>query len=185
MEKYTKKASARILKEVLKIDSKASGFTTLDQAFVTLMDHWDMYIDVVNSNNTTVCTLYRDDDKPRTWNFKNAWDSKEGDWDWNTIYKTVLEDIIKERLYKRPKLGKRAMKKLEEAKKLKAQQEATPTPVVEEKKSPKVSLDDLRKKRGLISARISNAKKRGLPTSDLERELATIKDQIKNFTKTE
>lgn len=185
MEKYTKKASARILKEVLKIDSKASGFTTLDQAFVTLMDHWDMYIDVVNSNNTTVCTLYRDDDKPRTWNFKNAWDSKEGDWDWNTIYKTVLEDIIKERLYKRPKLGKRAMKKLEEAKKLKAQQEATPTPVVEEKKTPKVSLDDLRKKRGLISARISNAKKRGLPTSDLERELASIKDQIKNFTKTE
>jgi CRISPR-associated protein Cas8b1/Cst1 subtype I-B len=185
MEKYTKKASARILKEVLKIDSKASGFTTLDQAFVTLMDHWDMYIDVVNSNNTTVCTLYRDDDKPRAWNFKNAWDSKEGDWDWNTIYKTVLEDIIKERLYKRPKLGKRAMKKLEEAKKLKAQQEATPAPVVEEKKSPKVSLDDLRKKRGLISARISNAKKRGLPVSDLERELATIKDQIKNFAKTE
>ena len=184
MEKYTKKASARVLKEVLKVNPKASGFTTFDQAFVILMTEWDMELGVETSKSNTTCTLYRDDDKPRTWNFKDAWDTKEGDWDWNTIYKTVLEDIIKERLYKRPKLGKRAMKKLEEAKKLKAQQEAIPAPVVEEKKTPKVSLDDLRKKRGHISARISNAKKRGLQVPELERELASIKEQIKSFAKT-
>lgn len=182
MEKYTKKATARILKEVLKVNPKASGFTTLDQAFVILMNDWDMELGIETSNSNTTCTLYRDDDKPRTWEFKGIWDTKEGDWDWNTIYKTVLEDIIRERLYKRPKLGKRALKKLEEAKKAKAV--AKPEPEVEKPVASKVSLDDLREKRGRISARISNAKKRGLKVPDLERELEEIKAQIKSLSKT-
>ena len=182
MEKYTKKATARILKEVLKVNPKASGFTTLDQAFVILMNDWDMELGIETSNSNTTCTLYRDDDKPRTWEFKDVWDTKDGDWDWNTIYKTILEDIIKERLYKRPKLGKRALKKLEEAKKAKLVEK--PAPVVEEPTTPKVSIDDLREKRGRISARISNAKKRGLKVPELERELEEIKAQIKSLSKT-
>lgn len=183
MEKYTKKASARILKEVLKVNPKASGFTTLDQAFVILMTEWDMELSIETVyTGVTTCTLYRDDDKPRTWEFKDIWDTKEGDWDWNAIYKTVLEDIIKERLYKRPKLGKRALKKLEEAKKAKAV--AKPEPEIEKPVAPKMSLDDLRTKRGHISARISNAKKRGLKVPDLERELEEIKAQIKSLAKT-
>lgn len=183
MEKYTKKASARILKEVLKINPKASGFTSLDQAFVILMNEWDMELSIESVHTgVTTCILHRDDDKPRTWEFKDVWDPKAGDWDWNTIYKTVLEDIIKERLYKRPKLGKRALKKLEETKKAKAAEKQEP--VVEEPVTPKTSLDDLREKRGRISARISNAKKRGLKVPDLERELEEIKAQIKSLSKT-
>jgi hypothetical protein len=47
------------------------------------------------------------------WSFENAWDDKQGDYDWNRIYKEVLEDIIKKKLYKRPKVSKRSKKKTE------------------------------------------------------------------------
>lgn len=188
MEKYTKKASARILKEVLKIDSKASGFTTMDQAFVTLMNHWDMYIDVVNSDNSTVCTLYRDDDKPHTWKFKDLWDSKEGDWDWNTIYKTVLEDIIRLKLHKRPKLGKRALKKLEEDKKTKKVEEVVEEVVVTKatltKTEAPLTITDLRKKRDNLSVKIWDWKKKGKDVTELNKEFESIKEQIKKLAKT-
>ena len=36
-EKYTKKATAKIIAEVLKLNPKASKLTSLDQAFVLLM----------------------------------------------------------------------------------------------------------------------------------------------------
>lgn len=187
MEKYTKKASARILKEVLKINPKASGLTTMDQAFVILMDHWDMYIDVVNSNGSTLCTLYRDDDKPHNWKFKDMWDPKEGDWDWNTIYKSVLEDIIKLRLYKRPKLGKRALKKLEEAKKNKKVEEVEEVAVTKAtltKTEAPVTITDLRKKRDNLSVKIWDWKKKGKDTAELDKELEDIKARIKILAKT-
>lgn len=187
MEKYTKKASARILKEVLKIDSKASGFTTMDQAFVTLMNHWDMYIDVVNSDNSTVCTLYRDDDKPHTWKFKDLWDSKEGDWDWNTIYKTVLEDIIRLKLHKRPKLGKRALKKLEEDKKTKKVEEVEEVVITKAtltKTETPLTITDLRKKRDNLSVKIWDWKKKGKDVTELNKEFESIKEQIKKLAKT-
>lgn len=113
-EKYTKKATAKIIAEVLKLDPKASKLTTLDQAFVILMEHWNMEIGLLTKlNEPTKVTLYRDDDTPYEWSFDDAWIDKEGDYDWNRIYKGVLEDIIKQKLYKRPKVSKRSKKKTE------------------------------------------------------------------------
>ena len=42
MEKYTKKASAKVYKEVLKLDKKAPKSITYDQSFVLLMENWNM-----------------------------------------------------------------------------------------------------------------------------------------------
>jgi hypothetical protein len=186
-EKYTKKATAKIIAEVLKLNPKASKLTSLDQAFVLLMTHWDMELSLLSKlNEPTKAILYRDDDTPYEWLFENAWNDKEGDYDWNTIYKTVLEDIIKKKLYKRPKLGKRAQKKYEEeiAKK-KAEREARE---VEENKveveTSKVSLVELRTQRGQLYAKISNWKKQKKDPNviaAMEVQLEEIKKQIKEY----
>ena len=178
-EKYTKKATARIITEVLKIDPKASKLTSFDQAFVKLMTHWDMELGIITKlNQPTVVTLYRDEETPYEWSFENAWIDNVGDYDWNTIYKTVLEDIIKMKLYKRPKLGKRAQKKRdEEIVKKKAAVEDKKV----EKPIPTISLQELRKKRDTLSVRIYNGKKKNKDVAELEKQLADIKKQIKEY----
>jgi hypothetical protein len=181
---YTRKASSKILKEVLKVNPKASGRTTFDQAFVILMTHWDMELSIETSGRNTVCGLWRDGEKIRSWDFKDAWDWKNGDWDFDTIYKTTLESILKEKLYKRPKLGKRAQKKYDEEKVARLKAEADKLLKEDKPKAietPKVHIDDLRKKRNQLSMRISSWKKRGEDTSLLEKELNEIKEQIKKL----
>jgi hypothetical protein len=177
LEKYTKKASARILKEVLKFVPKISGHTSLDQAFVILMDNWNLELSVMIKYNTqkTKCLLHRDEEVIKEYDFDNniVWIDKVGDWDWNIIYKEILEDIIKNKLYKRPKLSKRAQKKLEEAK-----NQTTQVPL------PKISLDELKKKRNALSSRISLAKKAQKnpnEIAELEKQLNDIKLKIKNY----
>lgn len=191
-EKYTKKAPARILKEVLKVNPKASGFTSLDQAFVILMEHWDMELSIEKDEGKTTCILHRDDDKPMTWDFDQVWDEKQGDWDWNTIYKVVLETIIKEKLYKRPKLGKRALAKL--AKEKAAKKPATePTEPKEEvitistltKEEKLVTVSDLKRRKGNLSVKKSDWKKKGKDITEIENEISKINAQIKLLTKTE
>ena len=112
MEKYTKRASARIIKEVLKFRDKVSGNTTYDQAFVILMEAWDLECGVVTSRIQTKCDIYRDKESVHTFEWgTDVFNKKSGDWDWDFIYKTVLEHIIKTRLYKRPKTRKSKPKK--------------------------------------------------------------------------
>lgn len=110
--KYTKKASARIIKEVQKINPKAPLTTTFDQAFVLLMTTWDMELGVETTNTSTTCAIFRDGSVVHIMEFDNVWDDKTGDWNWNVIYKDVLEHIIKTRMYKRPKISKRELNRM-------------------------------------------------------------------------
>lgn len=174
MEKYTKKATARILKEVLKVNPKASGFTTLDQAFIILMDHWELELAV--DNNT--CYLYRDGSQVETWVFKSIWDEKIGDWDWNTIYKTVLEDIIKKRLYKRPKLGKRALAKLEKEKAVAKAKDEKIQKQQQEAKDRQQYIEDLKRRKGNLQVKKSDWKKKGKDISELEKEIEKINQEL-------
>ena len=103
-EKYTKKATAKIYNELVKLDKNTPKLTTLDQAFVILMDKWELELDVIMEKRNTTCGLYRNEEKIHTWDFEDkVWIDKIGDFDWDIIYKTVLEDIIKLKLYKAPK----------------------------------------------------------------------------------
>lgn len=110
--KYTKKASARILKEVLKFVPKTSGNTTFDQAFVLLMTEWELEMSIETTLTNTKCSIYRDKDVLHTFEWAKAetWSDKDCDWDWNFIYKTVLEHIIKTRMYKKPKTKRKTNK---------------------------------------------------------------------------
>lgn len=110
--KYTKKASARIIKEVQKVNPKSPLTTTFDQAFVLLMTAWDMELGIETTNTVTTCAIYRDGSIVHTMKFDNVWDDKTGDWNWNVIYKDVLEHIIKTRMYKRPKISKRELNRI-------------------------------------------------------------------------
>ena len=192
MEKYTKKASARIMKEVLKIEPKASKLTTYDQAFVILTTHWGLELSVgTDINYVTTCTLHRGDETPKTWVIENIFDPKVGNWDWSQLYKIVLEDVIKLKLYKKPKLGKRALaqkekEKIEKEKIIKERQEKEQARIIEEEKkiNDKVILEELRKRRCNLSAKIHNYKKKGQDITNLESELNNIKSQIKILTKT-
>lgn len=178
MEKYTKKASARILKEVLKVNPKASGFTTFDQAFVILMEYWNMDLSIEKTGNKTTCILHRDDDKPMTWDFDKAWSEKECDWDWNLIYKVVLETIIKEKLYKRPKLGKRALAKLEKEKVAAKAKEEKIQKQQQEIKDRQQHIEDLKRRKSNLIAKKSTFKRKGLDISAIENEIERINKEL-------
>ena len=109
-EKYTKKVNAYILKEVIKIKSNISPKTTYDQAFVILMDEWNMDISIVATDISVKCDIIRDEIVIETFNWDNVYNVDTTEFDWNFIYKTVLEHIIKKKLYKRPKISKRKLK---------------------------------------------------------------------------
>ena len=187
-EKYTKKATAKIIAEVLKLDPKASKLTTLDQAFVFLMGHWNMELGLMTKlNEPTKATLYRDDDTPMEWSFEDVWIDKDGDYDWNRIYKEVLEDIIKKKLYKRPKLGKRAQKKYEEEvalKKAKREAEEAKENIVPEAPKPKLTIQELRKRRDNLSVKLCDWKKKNkdpMAIAEAEKQLEELKKQIKEY----
>ena len=126
MEKYTKKANTRILKEVLRYREKASGNTTYDQAFVILMEEWDMECGVENKDGITVGTIYRDGECVHifNWDKSDAYSEKDRDWNWDFVYKNFLEHIIKTRLYKRPKVSKRELNAQKKAAETKAKEDA-------------------------------------------------------------
>lgn len=155
-ERYTKKTSTRILKEVQKINPKAALSTTYDQAWVILMTEWNIEASLENKDTSTYCQIYRDGSvvHEMTWDKTTAYSEKERDWDWNFVYRTVLEHIIKTRLYKRPKVSKRELNAIKkaEAEKLKAQEKAAKLAEKERLKAEKESAKKKRKRKRTIKA---------------------------------
>lgn len=180
-ETYTKKASARIIHELLKHEAKVSGNTTYDQAFIKLMTAWDLEGGLANTGNKSLFYVYRDGELVHTfeWSKAEAYIEKERDWNWTFIYKTVLEHIIKTRLYKRPKIGKRAAAKL-------AKEKAAPVKPIETPiESPYKNMDSeaLRKLKNNLSSKISRGKKTGMPENELNnllKELDTVTVELKS-----
>ena len=114
----TKKASTRIFKELEKINPKISPKTTLQQAFEILMTEWDLELSIESTVTSTTCHIYKDNNIAHTFNWtkKESYNSRECDWDWNFIYKNVLEHIAKTRMYKRPKISKSELRRIEKEK---------------------------------------------------------------------
>jgi hypothetical protein len=114
----TKKASTRIFKELEKINPKISPKTTYQQAFEILMTEWDLELSVESTVTSTTCNIYKDNVVAYTfnWSRKESYNEREADWDWNFIYKNVLEHIAKTRMYKRPKISKSELRRIEKEK---------------------------------------------------------------------
>ena len=122
----TKKTTTRILKEILKFKEKVSGNTTNQQAFDFLMNEWNLEVGIENKNEITYGFIYKDDQLAHTfeWSKSKAYSEKERDWNWDFIYRSFLEHIIKTKLYKRPKISKRELNAQKKAEELKAKEEA-------------------------------------------------------------
>ena len=116
--KYTRKASARIIKECLKFKPSISGNTSYDQAFVLLMTEWDLELSIEKIEKSVLCSIHKDGNTVHEfkWSVDDAWDDKEMDFNWDYIYRLSLEHIIKTKLYKRPKLSKRELNAIAKAK---------------------------------------------------------------------
>ena len=114
----TKKASSRIFKELEKINPEISPKTTFQQAFEILMTEWDLELSVESTTTSTTCNIYKDNAVAYTFNWtkKESYNEREADWDWNFIYKNVLEHIAKTRMYKRPKISKSELRRIEKEK---------------------------------------------------------------------
>ena len=181
IQKYTKKANAYIMKQLLKMNPKASKLTSFDGAYVYMMTEWDLDGDLELSKGIASFKIWRDDEvvETLTWSKEKAWVDKEMDFDWNLIYKDVLEKIIKDKLYKRPKLSKRALKKKEEAKQeaiIKANKEKEAQELAKKKEEELVSM---RKKKGNLQQRIYDWKKKGKDASELIKEYDEVCDYLK------
>ena len=128
IEDTTKKASVRILKELAKLNDKVSARTTYQQAFDILMEHWDLELSLANDKDITTCCIYRDGIVVYTFDWKKSevYDIKDCDWDWSYVYKLVLEQCIKDKLYKRPKIGKRELNRIAKEAKIVSKTEVKP-----------------------------------------------------------
>ena len=169
IEPYTKKCTTKILDKVLKVDPKAKKTTTFDQAWVILAEKY-------NIEGALECTvekgtrfiLYKDDKAVHEFHWKDRlWNDKEGDFEWNTIYKEVLEWCISVRMFKK---GKWSPKEIEHI------DDSDDVPVVEEPKE--LTIDDYKKELQHLSARKSNAKKAGKDITEIEASIAEVKSKI-------
>ena len=97
IQKYTKKANAYIMNHLLKMNPKASKLPSFDGAYVYMMNEWNLDGDLELSKGIVSFKIWRDDEvvETLTWPKVKAWIDKEMDFDWNLIYKDVLEKIIK------------------------------------------------------------------------------------------
>ena len=181
IQKYTKKANAYIMNHLLKMNPKASKLTSFDGAYVYMMNEWNLDGDLELSKGIASFKIWRDDEvvETLTWPKAKAWIDKEMDFDWNLIYKDVLEKIIKNRLYKRPKLSKRALKKKEEAKQeaiIEANKEREAKELAKKKEEELVSM---RKKKNNLQQRIYDWKKKGKDPAELIKELDEVCEYLK------
>ena len=82
------------------------------------MTEWDLELSVESTVTSTTCNIYKDNVVAHTFNWtkKESYNERDCDWDWNFIYKNVLEHIAKTRMYKRPKISKSELRRIEKEK---------------------------------------------------------------------
>ena len=152
----TKKASARIIKEIEKFDNKVSSKTTYQQAFDILMEKWDLELSLEKDGTIVKSSIHKDGNISHSfeWSIKEAWNDKEFDFEWNFIYRTVLEHISKTRMYKRPKVSKRELNA-----QLKAKAEAEKAAIKQAKKEAKAAAKAAKEQEKLEKTKKRAAKK--------------------------
>lgn len=194
MESKIKRAGRNIMGMVNLIDPKASTFTTLEQAWEIIANYWDLEGDMVASDTKTDrkarFTIYYKNVPIHTceWDTDDVWSAKDGEFDWSTIYKDVLDWLIKSRTLKKSRIGKGAKARQldlptdikkeikREAKQPKVVKE--PASVKREEQTPKANIEALKKRKQQLYHKIRNDRKKGLQTQSLENEYNKLVEQI-------
>lgn len=159
---------------------------TMEEAWVIIAEYWDLegQVEMLKDGITRFSIFYKNTIiKQLGWSNDLVWVDKEGDWDFSTIYRDVLEWLIKSRTIKKsraakgnktldlPKDTKKCIARNEEAQAAKAQVEAAVDPAT------KVAM--LKKQKQSAYNRMNNARKKGEDISKLEQEYKMICRQFR------
>ena len=166
-KKLTKKASSRIYNVVIKFQPKASKLITYDEAWEIIAKEGNLE-GGLNTKRTgeTIFTLYKNDEIIHEYNLTGTFKKDIGDWDWTTIYKTVLDDVVSRRLYKNNKI-KKSKKQIDK-------------PILPEKSLDKKSIDvdELKRLKFNLKMKIKNWTLKGKDTEELKKELSDIENKL-------
>lgn len=181
-----KKAPQTILSMVKIIDPTVSNNTNLERAWEVISEYWniegELYAADSRSNNVTSFNIIYNGNLIHTctWPTSEAWDNKEGEFNFNLIYKDVLEWLIKSKTLKKSRIRKSSKSgKIDLPKNCKKIQEDMD---IKSKKSEVLSVDfeDLKRQKMRLYQKIRNDKKKGLDVAILERQYKQICEQLKN-----
>lgn len=184
-KKLSKKASAKVWGVAAKFRPNLSKNTSYDEAWEIIATEGELEGDIeANKYGMTKFTLYRGEEVLHVYDLGVVF--RDGDWDWTTIYKTVCEDIVARRLYKKPKLSKKAQKqkdeeiaKLAAERKLREEQEEQAM-LKEQQKQPEQeqTKEELDRLKFNLKMKIKNWTKKGKDVTELEAELKEINEKI-------
>lgn len=185
-KKLTKKASVKVWNVASKFHPNLSKNTSYDEAWEIIAKEGDLEGEIETSRfNQTKFILYRGEEQISIYELGAIF--KDGDYDWTAIYKTVCEDVVARRLYKKPKLSKKAQKAKDEeiakqvqARKLKeAQEEAIMVKEQQTKPEPEQTKEELDRLKFNLKMKIRNWAKKGKDVAELEEKLTELETKIK------
>lgn len=155
MVKLTRKATTKIIDLVQAIKPGTSKNTSFDEAWDIIANYTDISIEMIcDVNDNTFIKLYKGDNEIGRLELKNSFIREKGDWDWNIIYKEIIEYMMKNKFVKKPRLQKKV--------------QSEPNNIYNKKQDP---IDpDRKKKKMALYMKIRNWKKKGKDTTELEKE---------------
>ena len=186
-KKLSKKASAKVWGVAAKFRPNLSKNTSYDEAWEIIATEGELEGDIeANKYGMTQFTLYRGEEVLHVYDLGVVF--RDGDWDWTTIYKTVCEDVVARRLYKKPKLSKKAQKqkdeeiaKLAAERKLREEQEEQAMLKEQQKQpEPEQSKEELKRLKSNLKMRIKVWLRKGKDVTELEAELAELNRKLES-----
>lgn len=151
-------------KKIIRYASKngVSLGTKYDEAFYSLMDYWGLELSIDQHDDITSIKVYKEDNVISKFDLTGLW--RKIDWDWNNLYKEVLEKIIKEKIFKNKVLNTKQVAKSVKTKTIKDTEK---------------TLQAMRDERRKLYSKISWCKKTGRDYKEFEDKLMKLREEIK------
>ena len=184
-KKLSKKASAKVWGVAAKFHPNLSKNTSYDEAWEIIATEGELEGEIdANKYGQGKFTLYRGEEVLKVYELDVIF--RDGDWDWTTIYKTVCEDVVARRLYKKPKLSKKAQKQKDEeiarlAQERKMQEELEEQAMLkEQQKQPEQEQteEELKRLKSNLKMRIKVWERKGKDATELNEELKMLEGKL-------
>lgn len=173
MAKLTKKATQKIIELVQSIKPGTGKNTSFDEAWDIISEYVGIEIKMTcDIKDNTIIVLYKEDKEIGRLNVNNSYIREKGDWDWNIIYKDIIEYMIKNKIVKKPRVQ------------IKKSNVATTANNIYNIKSNDGITDEvqqLKKKKSSLYQKIREWKKKGKDVSELEKEYNSIIESLSNI----
>lgn len=171
MAKLTKKATQKIIELVQAIKPGTGKNTSFDEAWDIISEYVGIEIEMTcDIKDNTIIVLYKEDKEIGRLNINNSYIREKGDWDWNIIYKDIIEYMMKNKIVKKPKAKKSIVAT------------ATNNNIYNIKSNDGITdeVQQLRKKKSSLYQKIREWKKKGKDVSELEKEYKLIIESLYN-----